>query len=86
MCSPSEVVTIQSSPYSAQAPVFFPGVSVSRKHKSKNALVMEGDCRAVMRRLAPNSVSAIVTDPPYGLQFMGHGWDRNVPGIESEGE
>jgi hypothetical protein len=33
-----------------------------------------------MGSLASNSVSAIVCDPPYGLEFMGHGWDRGVPG------
>ena len=35
-----------------------------------------------MGSLAPNSVSAIVCDPPYGLEFMGHGWDRGVPGSD----
>jgi site-specific DNA-methyltransferase (adenine-specific) len=34
------------------------------------------DCRAVLPRLADNSVDAIVTDPPYGLEFMGKEWDR----------
>ena len=29
-----------------------------------------------------NSISCIVTDPPYGLSFMGKGWDHAVPGIE----
>jgi DNA modification methylase len=41
-----------------------------------------GDCRKVMRTLEPNSVDSIVTDPPYGLSFMGKGWDHGVPGVE----
>jgi site-specific DNA-methyltransferase (adenine-specific) len=28
------------------------------------------------------SVDSIVTDPPYGLSFMGKGWDKGVPGVE----
>jgi len=35
-----------------------------------------------MRAMEPDSISSIVTDPPYGLKFMGKGWDNNVPGIE----
>ena len=35
-----------------------------------------GDCRAVLATLAENSVDSCVTDPPYGLQFMGKAWDR----------
>jgi site-specific DNA-methyltransferase (adenine-specific) len=35
-----------------------------------------------MRGLAENSIDSIVTDPPYGLEFMGKGWDRGVPGVE----
>lgn len=30
-----------------------------------------GDCLEVMRGMEPNSIDAIVTDPPYGLEFMG---------------
>jgi len=41
-----------------------------------------GDCRDVMATLGADSVDAIVTDPPYGLSFMGKGWDRGVPGSE----
>lgn len=32
-----------------------------------------GDCLEVLRSLPDNSVDAIVTDPPYGLSFMGSG-------------
>ena len=28
------------------------------------------------------SVDAVVTDPPYGLSFMGKRWDYDVPGVE----
>jgi len=39
-----------------------------------------GDCRDVMLQLDAESVDAIVTDPPYGLSFMGKSWDHGVPG------
>jgi len=41
-----------------------------------------GDCLDVMRGLPDNSVDSIVTDPPYGLSFMNHHWDYQVPAIE----
>jgi len=44
--------------------------------------VREGDCRDVMRGMDAASVDAIVSDPPYGLSFMGKGWDHAVPGVE----
>ena len=34
-----------------------------------------GDCLAVLPGLPDCSVDAIVTDPPYGLEFMGRDWD-----------
>ena len=40
-----------------------------------------GDCLDVMRGMEPNSVDAIVTDPPYGLKFMGKDWDHGIPGV-----
>lgn len=39
-----------------------------------------GDCLVVMRGLPDNSIDAVVTDPPYGLGFMGKEWDCTVPG------
>jgi len=38
--------------------------------------IFHGDCRDVMPSLAP--ASALVSDPPYGLSFMGKGWDKGV--------
>lgn len=35
----------------------------------------QGDCLDVLKTLPDNSVDAVVTDPPYGLEFMGKEWD-----------
>lgn len=43
--------------------------------------IINGDCLKVMSKMEDNSISAIVTDPPYGLKFMGKDWDRGIPGI-----
>jgi len=43
------------------------------------ARILVGDCLHVLKTLADNSVDAIVTDPPYGLAFMGKRWDYDVP-------
>ena len=34
-----------------------------------------GDCIEVMAEMDEGSVDAVVCDPPYGLEFMGKGWD-----------
>jgi len=41
--------------------------------------IRTGDCLDVLRTLPADSVDAIVTDPPYGLAFMGKKWDYDVP-------
>lgn len=41
-----------------------------------------GDVLSVLPTLAENSFDACLTDPPYGLSFMGKGWDHGVPGVE----
>jgi site-specific DNA-methyltransferase (adenine-specific) len=38
-------------------------------------MILVGDCIEVMRTLDANSVDSIVTDPPYGIGFMGKAWD-----------
>jgi len=39
--------------------------------------VLVGDCRVLMAAMDPESVDAIVTDPPYELGFMGKKWDAS---------
>jgi DNA modification methylase len=41
-----------------------------------------GDCIEVLKTLPDNSVDSIVTDPPYGLSFMGKKWDYDVPSVD----
>lgn len=35
-----------------------------------------GDCVSVLREYPEGSIGAIVSDPPYGLEFMGKEWDK----------
>lgn len=44
--------------------------------------IIHGDCIEKLKELEPNSVDSIVTDPPYGLSFMGKKWDYDVPSKE----
>lgn len=44
--------------------------------------IHHGDCLDVLRTLPDNSADSIVTDPPYGLKFMGRRWDYDVPSVE----
>jgi DNA modification methylase len=40
-----------------------------------DVILYAGDCIEVMRQMPEASVDAIITDPPYGLEFMGRDWD-----------
>lgn len=44
--------------------------------------LFHGDCLDALRQLPDASVDAVVTDPPYGLSFMGKRWDYDVPSVE----
>jgi hypothetical protein len=44
--------------------------------------IITGDCRDMLKTLPDASVDSIVTDPPYGLSFMGKRWDYDVPAVE----
>ena len=48
-----------------------------------DVILYAGDCIEVMRQMPENSVDAIVTDPPYGLEFMGKDWDSPWKGKAS---
>lgn len=49
---------------------------------NENVQLGLGDCLEMMKQLPDNSVDSIVTDPPYGLKFMGQKWDYDVPSVE----
>jgi len=44
--------------------------------------ILCGNNLPILREMSDNSVDAIVTDPPYGLSFMGKRWDYDVPSVE----
>tara|TARA_R110000822_G_scaffold197781_4_gene335814 strand:- start:3873 stop:5003 length:1131 start_codon:yes stop_codon:yes gene_type:complete len=44
--------------------------------------LFHGDCLKVLSEMKDNSIDSIVTDPPYGLSFMGKKWDYDVPSVE----
>jgi len=50
--------------------------------ESEQGVIYLGDCLGVMEELPENSIDTMITDPPYGLKFMGKKWDYNVPSIE----
>ncbi len=45
-------------------------------------MLIHADCLEALRNLPDNSVDSVVTDPPYGLSFMGKKWDYDVPGVD----
>ena len=50
--------------------------------KTENMWLMKGDCLERMKEIPDNSVDSVITDPPYGLSFMGKKWDYDVPGVD----
>lgn len=42
-----------------------------------------GDNVAIMKQLPENSIDACITDPPYGMDIAGVGWDHNVPPVDT---
>jgi len=41
-----------------------------------------GDNIESLKQLEDNSIDSIVSDPPYGLSFMGKKWDYDVPSVD----
>ncbi len=46
------------------------------------ATVFNGNNMNSLKSLPDNSIDSVVTDPPYGLSFMGKKWDHDVPSVE----
>jgi site-specific DNA-methyltransferase (adenine-specific) len=57
-------------------------IDLTEEFKEKQFFLLHGDCLEQMKLLPDNSVDSIVTDPPYGLSFMGKKWDYDVPSTE----
>jgi len=45
-------------------------------------MILHGDCLEQMQSVENDSVDSVVTDPPYGISFMGKKWDYDVPKVE----
>jgi len=45
--------------------------------------ILQGDNRQTLKTIADNSIDAIVTDPPYGIEFLGKSWDANTGALET---
>jgi len=44
--------------------------------------ILQGDSLEVLKDFEDNYFDSVVTDPPYGLAFMGKKWDYDVPQVE----
>lgn len=51
-------------------------------NEKKKYKLMLGDNMESLKKLPDNSVDSVVSDPPYGLSFMGKKWDYDVPSVE----
>jgi len=44
-------------------------------------IIYNMDCLKGMKKLPDNSIDQMVTDPPYGIAFMGRAWDKAIPSV-----
>jgi site-specific DNA-methyltransferase (adenine-specific) len=45
--------------------------------------ILHGDNRATLKTIPDNSIDAIITDPPYGIDFLGKAWDATTGALET---
>ena len=55
---------------------------MNNKQTNNYMKIINGDSLKELKTLEENSIDAVVTDPPYGLKFMGKKWDYDVPSSE----
>ena len=41
--------------------------------------LLQGDCLELMKQIPSGSVDAVVTDPPYGVDYRNNEWDKDIP-------
>ena len=44
--------------------------------------IINGDSATVLKQFKDNTIDAVVTDPPYGIEFLGKDWDSNTGALE----
>lgn len=44
--------------------------------------IINGDSATVLKQFKDNTIDAVITDPPYGIEFLGKDWDRNTGAID----
>lgn len=47
----------------------------------RNSILL-GDSQQRLKSVPDNSIDLMVTDPPYGMKFMGKAWDKALPKVE----
>ena len=44
--------------------------------------IINGDSAEVLKQFKDDSIDAVITDPPYGIEFLAKEWDRNTGAVE----
>ena len=44
--------------------------------------IINGDSAEVLKTIESNTIDAVITDPPYGIEFLGKEWDKNTGAVE----
>jgi site-specific DNA-methyltransferase (adenine-specific) len=44
--------------------------------------IINGDSAEVLKQFESNTIDAVVTDPPYGIEFLDKEWDKNTGAVE----
>ena len=44
--------------------------------------IIQGDSAQVLKQFKDNTIDAVITDPPYGIEFLGKEWDSNTGAVE----
>ena len=44
--------------------------------------IIRGDSAKELKKIKDNTIDAVITDPPYGIEFLGKDWDKNTGAME----